>query len=685
MLVLFLFFGNVKASLIVGCSMPLSILIAITLLNAAGFSFDLMTGTSLIIAIGMIVDNSIVVLESCFRAHEKGLDFKEAAAQGTSEVMLSIFAGTLTTVVFYIPLALASGMSGQMAAPLSWTITLTMLSSFLCAITVVPLVFSLVKPVPKTDLPINRILSKAQSFYRRVTPSLLRHPGRVVTVAVVILLGAVLLATQLEFVLFPSNYNGSVKIEAAFRSGTKLEVMKEGVSDPETALLSDQDFKDVTLDISGNTASFTAYSADGSKRTSEDAVEEYTRRFGSSAGMDVTVTPTGSGDSSALMDTGNTVDITLVGDDLPSLEQGADMVEESMSQVPGVLKIDNKFDQSRVQGKLIIDAQKAMAAGMTQSAVALQVNYLLNGMTATTIGYGDREYDVVLESPEGRYDDFTAFMDHPLATGSGAQVTLGDIATVEYSTTLPSIFRQDNQFITTISAITTEDAKYSASDTIKANVKNLNFPGTVTQGMSTSDKMSQDETSNMTGILLIAIFLVFLVMAIQFDSPRLSLMIMLCIPFSLIGSFGALFLSGNPMSIMGIMGFLMLFGIVVNNGILLVDTINQLRQTIPLEQALVQAGIIRLRPILMTTLTTILSMAPMIFSTDSGVSMMKEMSFIIIGGLAASTILTLFLMPSFYLMIRRENVAGAKKKGLFHRKSAKSWHAAIHQKFNGIK
>ncbi len=190
-------------------------------------------------------------------------------------------------------------------------------------------------------------------------------------------------------------------------------------------------------------------------------------------------------------------------------------------------------------------------------------------------------YDVVLEYPEERYNDITALIGHPIATQSGRLVTLEDIADIQYTTTLPGISRQDGQFITTVTATTSEAAKYTAADGINAAVAELDFPDGVAKAQSAQDKMSNDEIGNMSQTLLIAIFLVFLVMAVQFDSPRLSIMIMLCIPFSLAGSFGFLLVAGRPMSIMGIMGFLMLFGIVVNNGILLVDATNQMRKTMP--------------------------------------------------------------------------------------------------------
>lgn len=664
MAVLLLFFGSLRASLIVGVSMPLSILLAIILLNFAGYAFDLMTGTALIIAIGMIVDNSIVILASCFRAKAEGLSFHDAAVKGTSSMLMSIAAGTLTTVVVYIPLAMADGMSGMMAGPLSWTILLTMCASFVSAVVVVPLAFTLVKPVPKEDLPINRLLDRCRSGYRRVMPGLLRHPGQVLGTAAACLLAALLLASQLEFVLFPSDYDGSIQVDAVFRSGTKLEVMDQQVQALEEALLADPNFDEVSLDISGNTATFLAYAADDCQRTSEASVEAYTQQFGNTPNMDVAVSPLSPSDMGSLA-TSNETDITLVADDMASLEAGAALVEEAMAQVPGVLRIENEFAQSRVKGQLVIDAQRAISAGTSQAAVAMQVSYLLNGMTAATIDYGDQEYDVVLEYPDGKYDDITALLGHPIQTQAGTYIALEDIASIEYTTTLPSISRQDGQYITTLTATTTDAAKYTAADAIKAAVAELELPEGVSQGLSAMDQMSNDEISGLTVTLLTAVFLVFLVMAVQFDSARLSIMVMLCIPFSLVGSFGMVFLSGAPMSMLGLMGFLMLFGIAVNNGIYLADGTNELRKTMPLEEALIQAGTTRLRPILMTTLTTVISMVPMLFSSNSGMGMMKEMAYIIIGGLVASTILAMFLMPAFYLLIRGENVDGTKKRGFF--------------------
>lgn len=661
MAVLFLFFGDWRASVIVAFSMPLSILLAVILLNWAGYAIDLMTGTSLIIAIGMIVDNSIVILESCMRAREQGLELREAAEEGTATMLMSIAAGTLTTVVVYIPLAFAEGMTGMMSAPLSWTILLTMLSSLLCAVTIVPLAFLWLQPRSKEQLPINRLLGRFRGFYRRVMPGLLRHPGRVVFLALLLFAGSLALLATMRFVLIPDNFDGSITVTATFRSGTKLAVMDEAVKPIEKALIEDRNFDSVSLSLSESSASFTAYAGEDCARSSEEAVEYYTSLWNEVPGVDVTVAPAGAMDMSQMMAGDNSKEITLVADTLEELREGAELVETAIRQTPGVLRVENAFSQSRVKGKLVVDSQKAQAAGTSETAVAMQIYYVLGGMKAASIDYGDREYDVMLEFPEGKYEDVTALLDYPIMTQTGRQIVLRDIASVTYETMLPNILRQEGKYMSTVTATTSAASKYEVADAIEAAVGALELPAGVERGVGMMDSITDAEIRHITKAMLTGVFLVFLVMAIQFNSPRLSIMVMMCVPLSLIGSIGLVKLTGRPMSLMGLMGFLMLIGIAVNNGIYLIDGTTQLREKMPLGEALIESGTTRLRPILMTTLTTIISMLPMLFSNDSGMGMMKDMGYIMIGGLVASTVLAMFLMPAFYLVIRRERFDGTKK------------------------
>ena len=601
-------------------------LLAVIVLNFIGYDMNVLTGTGLILAIGMIVDNSIVILESCFRYRAQGLSFQEAAAEGTGSMLMSILAGTLTTVVVYIPLSISKGMSGMMFGPLLWTIILTLLASFLCAVVVVPLSFTLLTPKAKEDIPVNRLLRKFQNFYRRVVPKLFRKPGKVMLIGVGSFLAAILLA--------------------------------------------DENFENVTLSISDDSASFTAYAVDHCNRSSEKAAELYTTEFSNYPGMDVSVTPTSSTSGmSAMGSTGNTTTVMLLGDDMDALRQGAEQVRELMAQTPGVLRVENPFDQSRVKGHLEIDPQRAQNAGTTPAAISMQIRYLLNGLTAATVDDGDQEYDIVLEYPKGKYEDVMSVMDYPIRTQTGKLVTLHDVADVTYDSTLPVLTRQDGDYAVTLTATTTDDAKYTAANAISAAAETLDFPAGVAVGEDARTSMQNDEFSTMVSALFASLFLVFLVMAVQFNSVKMSIMVLICIPLCLIGSFTLVFLTGRPMSMFGLMGFMMLIGISVNNGIYLVDGTTQLRQTMPLEQALIEAGTTRLRPILMTTLTTIISMIPMIFTTNPNLVMMKEVSYIVIGGLIASTVLAMFLVPPFCLLMRGERVDGSKRSPLFKKKN----------------
>ena len=656
MLVLFLFFGDLKASLIVGSSMPVSVLLALVIINfVMGYSLNVMTGGALILAIGMIVDNSIVVLESCFRMREKNLPFREAALRGAGEVGASVIASTITTVVVYVPIAMVGGMSGQMMGPLAWTIVFVMISSLLGAVSIVPLAFVYLKPKAKEDLPINRLLAKFNRFYDKALRTVLHHKKITMLATAGMMALAIFAATQCNMELIPSSYDGSVSVTVNFRSGTKLEAMDELVAPIEQMLLADENFDTVNLSISGSSATINAYAVDGCKRTSQDAVTEYTRAFEKFTNMDIEVAPSG-GSSSSMSSMGSSsgTEIDLQGNDLDALKEGAAMVEQVMRETPGVIRVANDFAQSQTAAHIVVDPQLAMNVGLTPAQVSMNIYNTLSGVDAADVTIDGEDYDVTVEYPADRYDNITSLLDQPLSTPYGTMTTLGEIAHVEYVSSLQTIKRQNGSYQIAITASTTSTAQWTANSAITAAVNKLQLPQGVSIGSSILQDMQNDELSSLLTSILTAVFLVFLVMAMQFESVRFSLMVMTCIPFSLIGSFILMFVTGTTFSMISMMGILMLMGIVVNNGILLVDTTNQLRETgLGIEEALVQAGKTRLRPILMTTLTTILSMLPMLLTTDPTMEMMSGMAMVIIGGLLASTVLAMFVMPAFYMLLTR--------------------------------
>lgn len=657
MLVLLLFTGDLKASLIVGASMPFSVLIALCCMRLLGYTLNLMTAGSLIIAIGMIVDNSIVVLESCFRLKEEGASYREAAISGSKTVMMSIVASTLTTIVVYLPLTFMKGLTGQMFIEFGWTIIFVLTGSLVSAVTIVPLAFLKLQPKPREDLPINRLLKKTTDAYGRFMPKLFRHKWRGILAAVGLFAGAVALAFTLHMELIPISYDGSISVTADFRPGTQLSSIDEQIRPIEDALLADKNFDEVSLYISGeamtgNTITLTAYSADDSGRSSEEAVEYYTDLFKDVTNVDLTIAGTGGGIMSEFTTylSANTV-VDLQGSDLGDLKAAAGQVKAVMQEVPGIIKVDSDAEQASTQAGIRIDPQKAMAVGLTPAQVAMDLYFSVSGVEASTMVIDDEEYSIRLEYPEGRYDNVNHLMDKTISTPYGTSIVLSEIAELSYGEELETRVRKDGMYRISLTATPTESARWTVSEKIYASLNDLELPEGVEIVRSDMDETMYEELYSMLAAIAFGVFLVFLVMAIQFESPRFSLMVMVSIPFCLIGSFLVMFLMQTTFSMISLMGFLTLVGTVVNNGILFVDTANQLKINMPVENALIMSGQIRLRPILMTTLTTVLAMMPTIFTTNPDTEMIKGMSMVIAGGLMASTLLILLLQPDFYMVM----------------------------------
>ena len=346
-----------------------------------------------------------------------------------------------------------------------------------------------------------------------------------------------------------------------------------------------------------------------------------------------------------MMTSGSGGSVTLTSTDLEDLQEAVAVMEEVSWNIPGVLNVSSSAGESSTQVRVLIDPLNAMSYGMTPANTRSSVYSMISGTEAMTVTSNGQEYSVVLEYPEGTYTNADSLMD---ANVSG--IPLSEIASLEYTNSQQTVTREDGAYVMTVSATCLSED----TDAVQAEMDRLaeeeDFPDSVEISVNTMDEMMNESFRSLGLALAAAIFLVFLVMAMQFESPRYSLMVMLSIPFSLIGSFGLLFLSGSSFSMISLMGVLMLAGIVVNNGILYVDGVNLLRTEMALEDALIESAKTRLRPILITTLTTIISMVPGALGIGEGNQMMQGMYIIIIGGLVASTLLILILMPVFYLI-----------------------------------
>lgn len=671
MLVLFLFFGDLRASLIVGSSMPISLFATMIGMNMLGFSFNVVTMGALVIAIGMMVDSSIVVLESCFRLHDKTGEFHEAAIEGTGFVTASIIASTITTVVVYMPLSTMDGLSGQLFSQLGMTIIMAMIASLIVAMTIIPLLFGKFKPQEKKELPVNKLLRKVNAGYEKVLLGLLHKKILVVCISIALLAGAFALVSQIHTELMPATDEGAFAVTASFRSGTKMETIEE-----KTAFLEEMAVQDANVDhysyrISGDTATLTAYLADDAAVSTNQAIEDYSRKLSDVTDMDISIASSGAS-MTAMMSGG--IEIDLVGRDLDDLKTASRQVQQMLQKIPGVLQVSSGMSDATTQVEAVIDPLKSMAVGLAPVQVAAEMRNALSGSEAATLTKSGTEYSVRLEYPEGEYNDMNDLLNMTLTTAYGTQIPLSELATVVYKDAPVTLTRVDGIYQVAVTASTTEEAKYTAQDAVDEAMNQMVLPRGVTRATSMMDDMVIDEFTAIITAIFVAVFLIFLVMAMQFESPRFSAMVMMSIPFALIGSFGLLYITGSTLSMVSLMGVLMLVGIVVNNGILYVDTVNRLREDIPLEDALIQSGQMRLRPILMTTLTTILSMVPMSLGIGDGSVMMQGMALIIIGGLVASTILILLLLPTFYLIIdkrSRKEIRQEKKEAKRLRKEEK--------------
>ena len=645
MLVLFIFFGDWKASLIVGSAMPISLLVTVIVMAVAGFSLNIITLGALVIAIGMMVDSSSVVLESCFRAKDKKPGFREAAEIGTRGVAGSIVASTITTVVVYLPLCIQTGLTGQIFGQLGYTIIIAMLASLISALTLVPLFFCIFKPQEKKELKLNGFLDKVKEKYDRLERKLLHKKKLSVLVAVVLLVMSFGLVSLMKVELMPAMDEGTISVAAAFRSGTKAEEVDKKMKEIEAMVAAHEDVDSYTLTSSKGSGKISVNLKEDRKMSSQEVADEWLEETKDMTGVQLDITV--SSQMSTMMLTSSGGSVTLASTNLDDLKEAVSALQEKAWNIPGVLNVSSDAGEGATQIRVVIDPLDAMAHGMTPVQAAGGLYSMISGTEAMTITSNGEEYSVMLEYPEGTYTKASSLLD-----ASIGGVPLSEMATLQYTDSQQTVMKQDGKYTTTITASCVSedtDAVDAALDKLVADTK---LPDSVEQTKDTMDEMMTETFTAIGKAIAAAVFLVFLVMAMQFESPKYSLMVMLSIPFSLIGSFGLLFLSGQSLTMISMMGIMMLVGIVVNNGILYVDGVHALmnEEGLGLEDALIESGKTRLRPILITTLTTVISMIPMSLGLGTGTEMMQSMGIIIIGGLTASTILILLLMPVFYLM-----------------------------------
>ncbi len=669
MIVLFIFFRDFKASLIVGSSIPISLLVTLIAMNFMGFTFNMLSLGGLVIGIGMMVDNSIVVIESCFRMRAEGKEFKDAAIEGASIVATSISASTLTTVVVFLPMAMAQGMSGEMFSEMCFTIVLSLLASLISAMTIVPLVFYRLKPREKAGGIINNMLASTEAAYEKLLPKTLKRKGLVVIIAIALLIGSISMVPMIGMELIPATDSASVAITLTTRPGTNLETINELATPIETMVSEHPDVESYTISInsSNNSATINGYLKADRAMETEEVIEEFRVKTANPIGYDIEV---GAGSSGMMMGGGSSaggvsVSIPINAEDYDLLEDAVEQVEAFIASNEYIISTSSPIAEGNPQAEIEVDVVKAAANGLTPAQIMQNVYSVMVGSTASTLKSDGVEYDIVVEFPKGTYENESDLYGMTITNQSGVAVPLMDVADIVYSTASRTVEKSNGIYTANVTGSASLGAPINLSiDMYQEALATLELPDGVTLEQSSDTQQMIEEFTILLQAILTATFLVFIVMAMQFESPRFSIIVMFSIPFALIGSFGCLLLFGATISMVSLLGFLMLVGTVVNNGILLIDTTNRLRneESKTIEEALCIAGKTRLRPILMTTLTTVLAMVPMAMGIGDSGSLMQGMAFVVIGGLVASTVLTLLLLPTFYAIIAKKPKKAKKSK-----------------------
>ncbi len=647
MVIIFVFFGDFKASLIVGSSIPTSILMSLIVMTRMGFSLNVITMSGLVLGVGMMVDNSIVVLESCFRAMEtaedKGaLGYAKAALSGTGIVIQSIIGSTVTTCVVFIPLVFLNGMTGQMFGSMGYTIVFCMCASLLSAMSVVPLTYMLYKPKERERAPMSRPVIRLQNLYRRIMPVLLGHKVIVMGLSVVIIAATVVLAGGMETELMTADDTGTISVSIKTRPGLLSELANHMIERAEAIVAGHEDVESYMLRYNNDSGTITAYLRDNRKMSTDEIVSQWEEEMVDIDNCTITVKAS---TSMSFMGRSRGYEAILQGTQYDELKEVSNRIVEELTRRDDVMNVHSSIENTSPVVAIQVDPVTAAAEGLSASQIGSMVSQYLNGQEIATLEVGGQEISVKAEYPEEEYRTVPQVEQIILKKPSGGSVALTDVAEIYFKDSPASISKSDKAYQVTITADYIRGNVQSALD---AEVINPNLTGTITRGVNSRNRMMQEEFSGLYRAIAIAVFLVFVIMSAQFESPKFSFMVMTTIPFSLVGSFGLLKLTGVTISMTSILGFLILVGTVVNNGILYVDTVNQYRMSMPLMEALIEAGATRLRPILMTSLTTILSMIPMAMAIGSSGSTTQGLAVVNIGGLTAGVLVALFILPVYY-------------------------------------
>ncbi len=688
-LVVWFFLGNWRTTIIIGVTIPIALVTAFIYLLATGSSLNIISLASLSIAIGMVVDDAIVVLENISKHIDRGASPREASIYATNEVWTSVIATTLVIVVVFVPLTFLTGIAGIMFKELGWIVTIVVCTSTTVAISLTPMMSSKIlkgKPVYLSVAErieaekkqaekntkslwgrINAMFEAVEAWYARVLRVCLNHKKTTIFVSILLFVISMLPMAmgKIGMDFMKEQDNGQFSLTIELQRGTRLEetmatarkaeaTIREVIGEDLiliststgsnddgglSALFSSTD--NITISMTVRTTKKYARKTDRTIFDMQEQVRQAMKKYPEIINCIVGSSGMGMG--------GNSIDVEIYGYDFDKTMNTALALKNSLKDVEGArdVKIDRKEDRAELQ--IIFDKEKIARLGLNSTTAAAYVRYRIYGMTAGYFREDGEEYDIVVRLKEEYRSSISDIENLSFMTATGQQVKLKEIAEIKEYWCPPEIARKNRQRIVTVSVTPYQTSLSELAQGIQAVIDKMDVPQGVSLNVGGSYEDQQESFGDMGMLALLILLLVYIVMASQFESFSKPFLIMMAVPFALSGVVLALLVTGENLDMVGALGIVLLIGIVVKNGIVLVDYINLMRERgYEMNEAIALSGQSRMRPVLMTAFTTVLGMVPMALSRSEGSELWNTMGYVVIGGLTVSTLVTLIIVPVLY-------------------------------------
>jgi len=677
-LIVLMFLGRGRATFIVSLSIPISLIAGFIYMFLSDGTINIITLSSLSIAIGLVVDDSIVVLENITKKLERGGFARESAIYGTNEVSLAVIASTLTIIAVFLPLTMLGGITGIIFKPLGWVVTISVAVSVIVSMTLVPTLSSKIlvakEPNPKSIGGrifrfSQNILERIDNIYEKILTWTVSHRWTVIIIAVGIFIPSLFLLKFIGAEFMPASDNDKISAQVKLAQGTKLDETVKTATYLDSVFM--KKYPEVEIVSSsagvGDESSQAAIFSETSnyilnytfKMKPKNEREKDIFEVANLMRKDIEVLPEvetfyvdpGSTRSAAgmLMGGGSVLEVKIYGNDFNETNVVSEKIANALKNIKGSKDILISRDKEKAELQLVLDNEKMTSFGLTTASVATAIRNRINGYTATKYKEDGNEYDVIIRYDKEYRGSTEDIKNISITTPAGKIVKLSEIAQLKRFYSPPKIERENKVRLVKVSSAISGSDLGTVKGELEKKIKTMDIPADVSIDYGGSAENMQDAFKSLGLLILLSVILVYIVMASQFESLTEPFIIMFSIPFAFTGVFIGLVIFNSTINVISLIGAVMLIGIVVKNGIILVDYTNlMVDRGYSLKKAVVMAGRSRLRPVLMTSLTMILAMIPMIVSSGSGAEIWRPMAIAIFGGLTFSTLITLVLIPAIY-------------------------------------